>query len=116
MAPIKYFFTRRQFFIHAKSMEFSCRISQNKFFEFNLYRLEDCETWFNILFGWPFKVDHSGPCLILRILWGEMEIKFYDHRHWDNFIGTWEPCVKGSCELFSDPDMDCDKRDQGYEN
>lgn len=98
----KYFFTKRKFFIESNSIEFSCRISKNKFFEFNIYLWKTWRDWFRVSFQWPMKEDHAGPWFQFSVFAFELEIKAYDHRHWDGFLKTWEKCTPDKCSLIEE--------------
>ena len=64
-------------------------ISKYKAWEFNGYSTGHI---INAEFRWTLKGDHAGACLMLGLLGYEVELHFYDTRHWDYDRNTW--CIK----------------------
>jgi hypothetical protein len=62
-------------------------ITRNKAWEFNGYRTG---YFIDVEFCWTLQGDHAGA----RIMWGvfgyEVELQFYDTRHWNYDTNTWE--------------------------
>ena len=65
-------------------------ISQNKAWEFNGYRAGNLIT---VGFHWTLQGDHAGVHVMLGLLGYETELHFYDTRHWNYDVNTWE-CYK----------------------
>jgi len=65
-------------------------ISQNKAWEFNGYRTGHI---INVDFHWTLQGDHAGARIMLGLLGYEVELEFYDTRHWNYDANTWE-CYK----------------------
>jgi hypothetical protein len=66
------------------------QLSKNKSFETQVYR-GSFYDFFNLVvdLSWTGE-DHAGPELVLEIGKYSVNIKIYDHRHWDYKKGTWE--------------------------
>jgi len=58
----------------------------NKAVEFNGYRTGSLIT---VDFGLSFRTDHAGMRLMLGLFGYEVELHFYDTRHWDSEWDTW---------------------------
>ena len=65
-------------------------ITKNKAWEFNGYRTDRI---INIEFHWSLKGDHAGARLVFGVFGYEIELEFYDTRHWDFEKNTWK-CYK----------------------
>jgi hypothetical protein len=65
-------------------------ITRNKAWEFNGYRT-GCII--NVEFRWTLQGDHAGAYLMMGLLGYEVELAFYDTRHWNYDTNTWE-CYK----------------------
>jgi hypothetical protein len=61
-------------------------LSANKAVEFNGYRTN---SLINIDFRLSFRTDHAGFHLMLGLFGYEVELHFYDTRHWDSEWDTW---------------------------
>ena len=62
-------------------------ISKNKAVEFNGYRTNHI---IRIDFNFRPAGDHAGVRLMLGLLGYDVELHFYDTRHWDYETNTWE--------------------------
>jgi len=62
-------------------------ITKNKAWEFNGYRTGHI---INIEFQLTFQSDHAGARLMLGLFGYEVELDFYDTRHWNYDQNTWE--------------------------
>ena len=62
-------------------------ITQNKAWEFNGYRTG---RLINVDFHWTLQGDHAGARLMLGVFGYEVELHFYDTRHWNYDTNTWE--------------------------
>jgi hypothetical protein len=58
----------------------------NKAVEFNGYRTG---SLINIDFSFSVRTDHAGMRLMLGLFGYEVELHFYDTRHWDSEWDTW---------------------------
>lgn len=65
-------------------------ISEHKAWEFNGYRAGNLIT---VGFHWTLQGDHAGVHVMLGLFGYEVELHFYDMRHWDYDRHTWE-CYK----------------------
>jgi len=65
-------------------------ISQHKAWEFNGYRTGHI---INVDFHWTLRGDHAGARLMFGVFGYEIELEFYDTRHWNYDANTWE-CYK----------------------
>jgi hypothetical protein len=65
-------------------------ITKNKAWEFNGYRTGHI---INIEFQLTFQGDHAGARLMIGLFGYEVELDFYDTRHWNYDQNTWE-CYK----------------------
>jgi len=61
--------------------------SQNKAWEFNGYRTG---RLINLEFEWTLQGDHAGVRIMLGLLGYDVELQFYDTRHWNYDANTWE--------------------------
>lgn len=66
------------------------QISKNKSFETQIYR-DSSYHWFklSIDLSWCGE-DHAGPSLEVELGKYNVDVKIYDHRHWDYKTGAWE--------------------------
>lgn len=62
-------------------------ISKNKAVEFNGYRTNHI---IGIDFNFRPTGDHGGARIMLGLLGYDIELHFYDTRHWDHKTNTWE--------------------------
>ena len=62
-------------------------LSKNKAIEFNGYRTNHI---INVDFNFNPKGDHAGARVMLGILGFNIELHFYDTRHWNWKTDTWE--------------------------
>jgi hypothetical protein len=62
-------------------------LSKNKAIEFNGYRTNHI---INVDFNFKPSGDHAGARIMLGILGFNIELHFYDTRHWDWETDTWE--------------------------
>jgi hypothetical protein len=62
-------------------------LGKNKAWEFNTYKTAHIIC---IDFRWDFKTDHAGVQLVLGLLGRDLELTFYDRRHWDSEKDSWE--------------------------
>jgi hypothetical protein len=58
----------------------------NKAVEFNGYRTN---TILNAELNFNIRTDHAGIRLMIGLLGYEVELHFYDTRHWDDEKNTW---------------------------
>ena len=65
-------------------------ITQNKAWEFNGYRTGRV---INLEFEWTLQGDHAGARIMLGVFGYEVELAFYDTRHWNYDANTWD-CVQ----------------------
>jgi len=65
-------------------------ISEHKAWEFNGYRTG---YLINVDFHWTLRGDHAGARLMFGAFGYEIELEFYDTRHWNYDANTWE-CYK----------------------
>ena len=65
-------------------------ITENKAWEYNGYRTGNI---INVEFHWTLQGDHAGARLMLGLFGYEVELDFYDTRHWNYDQNTWE-CYK----------------------
>ena len=61
--------------------------SKNKAWEFNGYRTG---YLISLEFEWTFQGDHAGARIMLGLLGYDVELQFYDTRHWNYDANTWE--------------------------
>jgi hypothetical protein len=61
-------------------------LSMNKAIEFNGYRTN---SLFDIEFDFNIRTDHAGARLMLGLFGYEVELHFYDTRHWNNEMESW---------------------------
>ena len=61
--------------------------SKNKAWEFNGYRTGRI---INLEFEWTLQGDHAGARIMLGVFGYEVELAFYDTRHWDYDLATWK--------------------------
>ena len=61
--------------------------SKNKAFEFNGYRTNRIIT---VDFDLTFRGDHAGARVMLGLVGYDIELHFYDTRHWNYNTNTWE--------------------------
>jgi hypothetical protein len=61
-------------------------ITRNKAWEFNGYRTG---RLINLDFEWTLQGDHAGARIMLGLLGYEVELQFYDTRHWNYDTATW---------------------------
>lgn len=61
-------------------------LSINKAVEFNGYKTN---TIITVDFNLTFQTDHAGLRLMLGLFGYEVEVHFYDTRHWDNEKDSW---------------------------
>jgi hypothetical protein len=62
-------------------------ISKNKAVEFNGYRTNHI---FNVDFNFKPAGNHGGFRIMLGLFGHDVELHFYDTRHWDYTTNTWE--------------------------
>lgn len=62
-------------------------ITENKAWEFNGYHTGNI---INVEFHWTFQGDHAGSRLMIGLFGYEVELDFYDTRHWDFEKNTWK--------------------------
>jgi hypothetical protein len=62
-------------------------IGKNKAIEFNGYRTNHI---INIDFSFKPAGDHGGARIMLGLFGFDVELYFYDTRHWDYETNTWE--------------------------
>jgi len=62
-------------------------IGKNKAVEFNGYRTNHI---INIDFSFKPAGDHGGAWIMLGLFGFDVELYFYDTRHWDYLTNTWE--------------------------
>jgi hypothetical protein len=62
-------------------------ITENKAWEFNGYHTGNI---INVEFHWTFQGDHAGVRLMIGLFGYEVELDFYDTRHWDFEKNTWK--------------------------
>ena len=62
-------------------------ITQNKAWEFNGYRTGRV---INLQLEWTLQGDHAGARIMLGVFGYEVELSFYDTRHWDYDLATWK--------------------------
>jgi hypothetical protein len=62
-------------------------LSKNKAIEFNGYRTNHI---INVDFNFKPKGDHAGARVMLGILGFDIELHFYDTRHWNWETNSWE--------------------------
>jgi len=65
-------------------------VTKHKAIEFNGYR---SGRLINVDFHWTLQGDHAGTRLMLGVFGYEVELQFYDTRHWNYDTNTWE-CYK----------------------
>lgn len=65
-------------------------VTKHKAWEFNGYRTGHL---INVEFDLRFQGDHAGARVMLGLFGYEVELHFYDMRHWDYDRHTWE-CYK----------------------
>ena len=65
-------------------------VTKHKAWEFNGYRTG---RLINVDFHWTLQGDHAGARLMLGVFGYEVELQFYDTRHWNYDTNTWE-CYK----------------------
>lgn len=66
------------------------QVSKNKSFEIQLFRDSFYDLFeLNLDLSWRGE-DHAGPSLEIGIGKYQLNIKLYDHRHWDYEKGNWE--------------------------
>jgi len=74
------------------------RLSKNKSFEIQIFRSSPYDLIsFDLGLFWRGE-DHAGPSLDLCFYKYCLNIKLYDHRHWDYEIGNWEVYNQGSTD------------------
>jgi hypothetical protein len=61
--------------------------AKNKAWEFNGYRTG---YLISLEFEWTFQGDHAGARIMLGLLGYDVELQFYDTRHWNYDANTWE--------------------------
>jgi hypothetical protein len=69
---------------------FNDRAGEYKAWELNFYRT-DCLITAD--FSFTRKQDHAGVRAMIGLLGFEVELHFYDTRHWDNERNDWENYV-----------------------
>ena len=62
-------------------------VIKHKAWEFNGYRTG---RLINVDFHWTLQGDHAGVRLMLGVFGYEVELQFYDTRHWNYDTNTWE--------------------------
>ena len=62
-------------------------ITRNKSWEFNGYHTGNI---INVEFRWTLQGDHAGAYLMLGVFGYQVELHFYDTRHWDYDANTWK--------------------------
>ena len=62
-------------------------VTKHKAWEFNGYRTG---RLINVDFHWTLQGDHAGARLMLGVFGYEVELHFYDTRHWNYDTNTWE--------------------------
>jgi hypothetical protein len=65
-------------------------VTKHKAIEFNGHRTG---RFINVEFALRFRGDHAGARVALGLFGYEVELHFYDMRHWDYDSHTWE-CYK----------------------
>lgn len=104
---MKYFFTRRKIETGWTQIESSCRVTKNKFFEFNVYGMNPLARYYTpveLRLELKRKTDHAGFWLSMKLLFIDIDIIFYDHRHWDDKTDRYEPCREDTCSLTEEED------------
>jgi hypothetical protein len=61
-------------------------LTSNKAIEFNGYRTNSVVS---VDFNINVRTDHAGARVMLGLFGYEMELHFYDTRHWDNEMESW---------------------------
>lgn len=65
------------------------QLSKNKTFEIQLFRSSSYNL-FNVDLETTWRgEDHAGPRLTLELGKYQLDLKIYDHRHWNYKTGTW---------------------------
>ena len=62
-------------------------ITNHKAWEFSAYRTNHI---INVDFNYRPVGDHAGVRIMLGLFGYDVELYFYDCRHWDHKTGTWE--------------------------
>ena len=62
-------------------------VGKNKAWEFSAYRTNHI---INVDFNYRPVGDHAGVRIMLGLFGYDVELYFYDCRHWDHKTGTWE--------------------------
>jgi hypothetical protein len=75
-------FSRRFNIIFSKSG----KLSKFKAWEFNTYVTS---AFVVVVFNSSIRTDHAGIDLELGLFGYQVELKFYDTRHWDSKTNTW---------------------------
>ena len=66
------------------------RLSKNKSFEIQIFRSSPYDLLsFRLDLCWRGE-DHAGPSLDLCVYKYRLNVRIYDHRHWDYDTGNWE--------------------------
>lgn len=78
------------------------QISENKGFEVQIYR-SNSYNFFKLLLDLSWRGEcHAGPSLEIGLWKYNIDIKIYDHRHWDYENGTWEVYDQNNMEEYND--------------
>ena len=70
-------------------MTISLKISKHKFFEFQIEFQKDFWNWFHFDIHLSRKQDHAGFYFNLEVMYINIWIQIYDHRHWDDENDCW---------------------------
>lgn len=68
-------------------------LTKNKSIEFQIINNDEILFRFQLEIAFKGK-DHAGPSLVLGLLGIELNLRIYDHRHWDYKNNSWEKSNK----------------------
>jgi hypothetical protein len=78
------------------------RISENKSFETQIYS-SSAYNFFKLYLDASWRgEDHAGPSLEIELGKYRIDIKIYDHRHWDYETGSWEVYDPNNMEKYNE--------------
>lgn len=60
---------------------------RHKHWEIQIMRVSNL---FRIVFSWIVREDHAGANLELALFGYQIDLRFYDSRHWNTETNTWE--------------------------
>jgi hypothetical protein len=87
---------------HNDYFYFDKRITKNKSFEAQIYR-SGSYNFFKLSLDTAWRGDdHAGPSLEIELGKYYINLKIYDHRHWDYEKGTWEVYDPNNMETDND--------------